>query len=217
MSFLPKLDGQKTLRILDFGCGKAYLTFALYYYLTQTLSYNVELTGIDLKKDVIDYCQALAQKLGYSSLQFIHGDINSYSREEPIDLMVSLHACDTATDAALEKAIRLKAKLILAVPCCQHEVAKQINAPILKPILEHGILKEHFSALVTDAARGKLLELSGYKVQILEFIDKEETAKNILIRASILPTPPDKKRLEAEYEAFTSLLNIRPTLERLIK
>lgn len=213
---LPHLDPSRPLRVIDFGCGKAYLTFALYHFLKINKGYQVHLTGIDLKTDVIQYCQELAVSLGYQKdLRFILGDIDNYQTQEEVDLVVSLHACDTATDAALEKAIRWQAKVILSVPCCQHELINQIHQDMLKPLLKHGILKERFAALSTDAARGQLLEVLGYQVQILEFIDVEHTPKNLLIRA-IKRGQTDGQRKSAwqAYLNFKQILNINPSLEQ---
>ena len=210
---LPAFKDKKKIRILDFGCGKAYLTFALYHYFHVMLGYELEVIGLDLKKDVIADCQRVAKNLGYQNLHFSLGDINSFEVKEEIDLIVTLHACDTATDAALEKAIRSKTNVILSVPCCQHELFPQIKNVDLNPLLDHGILKERFSALATDAARGKLLEILGYSVQILEFIDLEHTPKNILIRAVRKQTETSNLRQLKEYLAFTKLLRIKPSLE----
>lgn len=210
---LPALKEKKKIHILDFGCGKAYLTFALYYYLHHVMDYPVEVTGLDLKEDVVAYCQELAGQLGYSGLKFIVGDINTYQPKGKIDLMVTLHACDTATDAALEKAVRWEADVILSVPCCQHELFSQIECGVLHPLLQHGLLKERFSALVTDAARGKLLEMLGYSVKMIEFIDPEHTPKNLLIRAVRQERPVSREKLAAEYRQFKELLSIIPSLE----
>ncbi len=211
---LPAFKNKSKIRILDFGCGKAYLTFALYHYFHEMLGYELEVIGLDLKKEVIADCQRVAKNLGYENLQFSLGDINSFEVKEEIDLMVTLHACDTATDAALEKAIRSKTNVILSVPCCQHELFPQVKNVDLNPLLEHGILKERFSALATDAARGKLLEILGYSVQILEFIDLEHTPKNILIRAVRKQTETLNPNLLKEYLAFKRNLQIEPSLER---
>lgn len=200
------LDKDKKIRVLDFGCGKAYLTFALYHYLHDILKLEVEMIGVDLKSDVVSFCQDLAKRLDYTDLQFITGDIRSYNNLEKIDLMVALHACDTATDVALEKGVTLSAEVILLAPCCQHELFSKIEVPDLAPLLQHGILKERFSALATDALRGKLLEASGYFVQIMEFIDMEHTPKNILIRA-IKTKKPNPKAL-AEYNQFKKHLQV---------
>lgn len=213
---LPHLDSSKILRIVDFGCGKAYLTFALYHFLKIAKKIPVQMVGIDLKRDVIQHCEEIACTLGYKNdLRFIHGDINAFEPNEEIDLVVSLHACDTATDAALEKAIRWLAKVILCVPCCQHELMKQVSQDSLEPLLKHGILKERFAALATDAGRVQLLDVLGYQAQIMEFIDLEHTPKNLLIRA-YKRSQPRENRDEAldSYLKFKSLLNITPDLER---
>jgi SAM-dependent methyltransferase len=213
---LPHLDSSYPLRIIDFGCGKAYLTFALYHFLKITKGYLVQLIGIDLKREVIQYCQELAQALGYQDdLQFIREDIDHYQIQYNVDMVVSLHACDTATDAALEKAIRWQAQVILSVPCCQHELMHQIQQEELQPLLKHGILKERFAALATDAARVQLLEVLGYQAQILEFIDIEHTPKNLLIRA-IKRSQSDGHRKAAwqAYLNFKRILHITPSLER---
>lgn len=213
---LPHLDPSQAVRVVDFGCGKAYLTFALYHYLKNVKGYAIQMVGLDLKADVIRYCQELAQTLGYDNdLQFIQGDINAFDSEKGIDLVISLHACDTATDAALEKAIRWQAKVILCVPCCQHELLHQVEQESLKPLLKHGILKERFSALVTDAARVQLLEVLGYQTQIMEFIDLEHTPKNLLIRAIRHSQRSERQTSAWEvYKKFKCTLNIAPSLER---
>lgn len=203
-----------SLHIVDFGCGKAYLTFALYYYLKSVKGMDVTITGIDLKKDLIEKCRLLAEKLGYQQgMTFIQGAIESFSSPVPVDLVVSLHACDTATDAALEKAIRWEAKAILAVPCCQHELASQVKNDSLRPLLKHGILKERLASLATDAARAQILEILGYQTDVIEFIDAEETPKNTLIRAirrqQTKPALEDLRR----YHAFKQALHILPSLE----
>lgn len=211
-SIEPLKDRQK-LFILDFGCGSAYLTFALYYYLKEILKKDVEIVGIDLKEDVIKNCSELAIKLGYEKLHFFVGDINNYFVDKKIDVVVTLHACDIATDAALEKAVKWNADLILSVPCCQHELFKQVKNHQLNPLLEQGILKEKFCSLATDAARAKILEILGYKVQVIEFIDMEHTPKNILIRATLKKENPDIEHLKKEYLDFKNLLGITPSLE----
>lgn len=213
---LPHLDHSRTIQIVDFGCGKAYLTFALYHFLKVVNGYDIHMIGLDLKSDVIQLCHDLAQALDYqNNLQFIQGDINKLGEETLVDLVISLHACDTATDAALEKAIRWNAKVILCVPCCQHELMHQIEQEALTPLLKHGILKERFAALVTDAARAQLLELLGYQTQIMEFIDLEHTPKNLLIRA-IKRIEPNKKQKENGdvYLKFKETLHINPSLEK---
>lgn len=212
---IPHLNPSRPLRVIDFGCGKAYLTFALYHFLKTVKNYQVNLTGLDLKSDVIQFCQKLALELGYQNdLKFILGDIDEYQTQEEIDLVVSLHACDTATDAALEKAIRWQSKVILSVPCCQHELMQQIRQDSLRPLLKHGILKERFAALTTDAARVQLLEVLGYQTQILEFIDVEHTPKNLLIRAIKRPqTDAHQQSAWKIYRDFKKTLNINPSLE----
>ena len=177
------------LNIVDFGSGKSYLTFAVQYYLTQVKKIPAQIFGLDLKKDVIAYCNTLAQKLELKNLSFAVGDIASFGEEKHPDIIVTLHACDTATDYALDYAIRRKAKSILSVPCCQHEINSQLSSKSVEedspfaPLLKYGLIKERFSALVTDAIRAELLESKGYKVQILEFIEESATPKNLLIRA----------------------------------
>lgn len=171
------------MRIIDFGCGKSYLTFAMYYYLHELCGLDIRITGLDLKKEVIRNCSKLAEKYGYTSLEFMQGDIADYTGEEKVDMVVTLHACDTATDYALYKAICWDARVILSVPCCQHEMNRQIQCEALQPALKYGLVKERMSALLTDALRANLLEEAGYDTQLLEFIDMEHTPKNILIRA----------------------------------
>lgn len=180
---LPYLDKDRELTILDFGCGKSYLTFAMYYYLRILKGYHINVIGLDLKKDVISQCNMLSEKYGFEKLRFLEGDIASYTGSSSVDMVVTLHACDTATDHALYKAWSWGAKVILSVPCCQHELNRQMASDTLKPVLKYGIVKERMAALVTDALRAELLESKGYKVQLLEFIDMEHTPKNILIRA----------------------------------
>ena len=180
---LPELEADRELTLVDFGCGKSYLTFALYYYLTVQKKYQIRMIGLDLKRDVMEHCQELADKYGYERLTFLTGDIADYDGVDQGDMVVSLHACDTATDYALEKALQWNAKVIFAVPCCHHEVNRQIKSDLQQPILKYGLIQERMSALMTDAFRADILELEGYHVQVLEFIDMEHTPKNILIRA----------------------------------
>lgn len=210
---LPNLPQGRPLTIVDFGCGKSYLTFALYHYLAVQQQRKLKIVGLDLKADVIEHCGALARKLNYDDLRFLVGDIANYDELSEVDMVVTLHACDTATDAALEKAVRWNAAVILSVPCCQHELYNQVDSPVLEPLLGHGILKERFSALATDAIRAKLLDVMGYKTQLLEFIDMEHTPKNILIRAVKSPGG-DTDKLWQEYAAFRDFLSAAPYLER---
>ena len=269
---LPTLPKEKTLNIIDFGCGKSYLTFAIYYYLTKLQGREVRITGLDLKKEVIAHCNGLAEKYGYDNLKFLQGDISAYERgdgvdeesgegresrageesgedgesrageesgegresrageesgegegsragdetgADEIDMVVTLHACDTATDYALAKAVLWNSKVILSVPCCQHEVNAQIKCNELKPVLKYGLLKERMSALFTDAVRANLLEEKGYDVQILEFIDMEHTPKNILIRA--VRKPGKIKKREMPVKELTDLLHVETTLQKLLQ
>ena len=185
---VPALPKGREVRIIDFGCGKSYLTFAVYYYLHELRRMDVQIIGLDLKEDVIERCSALAEKCGYDRLRFMPGDIADYEADAregrpAADMVITLHACDTATDYALAKAVGWNAGVILSVPCCQHELNAQIKNELLSPVLRYGLLKERMSALITDGLRASLLETQGYEVQVLEFIDMEHTPKNILIRA----------------------------------
>ena len=180
---LPKLPKGREINIIDFGCGKSYLTFAMYYYLKELNGFDIRVIGLDLKQDVIDHCNQLAKKYGFEKLAFYHGDIASYKGVDQVDMVVTLHACDTATDYALAKAVRWNASVILSVPCCQHELNRQMKNDVLEPVLQYGLIKERMAALYTDGIRAEILENHGYRTQILEFIDMEHTPKNILIRA----------------------------------
>lgn len=213
---LKYLPTDRPIRIVDFGCGKSYLTFALYYYLHELEGKQVQITGLDLKESVIDHCNELAQKYGYTGLTFEKGNISTYAGETQADMVVSLHACDTATDFALEKAVSWNASVILAVPCCQHEINSQIDYLPLAPILKYGIIKERMSALLTDAIRANLLEEKGYDTQILEFIDMEHTPKNLLIRAVKRPSVSTGGKAEkAELSHLMADMHIQPTLKTL--
>ena len=210
---LPQLDKERELTILDFGCGKSYLTFAMYYYLHELKKYDIRIIGLDLKEDVIGHCGKLAEKYGYEKLTFLVGDIADYEGVDQVDMVVTLHACDTATDYALAKAAGWKAKVILSVPCCQHELNGQIENDILAPVMDYGLLKERFAALVTDGLRAKYLEREGYETQVLEFIDMEHTPKNLLIRAV---RQGKKKENREEIEEVMEALHVKPTLYRLL-
>ena len=210
---LPKLDKTRENVILDFGCGKSYLTFAMYHYLKELKGYPVRIIGLDLKEDVINKCNDLARRYGYEKLSFYTGDIASYEGVDQVDMVVTLHACDVATDFALEKAVRWGAKVILSVPCCQHELNSQMENDLLKPIFQYGIIKERTAALYTDAIRAQILESVGYRTQILEFIDMEHTPKNLLIRAVKQGNPKDNKK---ELEAIMKELHIKPMLYHLL-
>lgn len=212
---LPHLPSDRPITILDFGCGKSYLTFALYHYLKVEQRRNLRIVGLDLKADVIEHCNQLATRLNYDTLRFLVGDIANYNELEQVDMVVTLHACDTATDAALEKAIRWDASVILSVPCCQHELFSQVSNDILAPMLEQGILKERFSALATDSIRAQLLDIMGYRTQLLEFIDMEHTPKNIMIRAiKTKRQATEQQQLWQRYVAFRDFLHVSPYLEK---
>ena len=212
---LPRLPKCEKLRILDFGCGKSYLTFAMYYYLHKMQGYDIQITGLDLKQDVINECNALSKKYGYDKdLTFLKGDIVDYEETNQIDMVVTLHACDTATDYALYKAIRWDAKIILSVPCCQHELNTQIENEILQPLLSYGILKERMAALVTDGLRAEYLKQNGYDTQILEFIDMEHTPKNLLIRGVKVGSAANNKESIKTCKEF---LSVTPTLGKLLE
>ena len=211
---LPQLPSDREITILDFGCGKSYLTFAMYYYFRELKKLDVNIIGLDLKEDVIAICNGLAEKYGYEKLHFYQGDIASYTGRDEVDMVVTLHACDTATDYALEKAVKWNAKVILSVPCCQHELNRQIANKELYPIMDYGILKERMAALLTDGIRAKLLENAGYETQILEFIDMEHTPKNLLIRA--VKRQEGSKKLPEELKACMEAYHVKPTLADLL-
>ncbi|MCI8885924.1 MAG: SAM-dependent methyltransferase [Dorea sp.] len=210
---LPELDRDRELTILDFGCGKSYLTFAMYYYLHELKGYDIRVVGLDLKKDVIGHCNELGQKYGYEKLSFLEGNIADYKGADRVDMVVTLHACDTATDFALAKAVSWKAKVILSVPCCQHELNGQMENEVLGPVFKYGLIRERMAALVTDALRAQHLEREGYAVQILEFIDMEHTPKNILIRAVRNGREGENREAIRRCEEF---LHVSPTLGRLL-
>lgn len=210
---LPVLKREGAIHIIDFGCGKSYLTFALYYYLHELQKLDVMITGLDLKTDVIHNCNRLAQSYGYDRLQFVQGDIKNFTGADQVDMVVTLHACDTATDYAIEKAVGWGAKVIFTVPCCQHEVNGQIQNKLLRPVLKYGLLKERLSAILTDAIRANLLEEAGYDTQVLEFIDMEHTPKNILIRA----VRRQEKREDSGISELTAALGVETTLQKLFR
>jgi len=211
---VPALASDRKLRIVDFGCGKSYLTFAIHYLLSELRGREVEIVGLDLKDDVIEACSALAARSGAEGLHFQHGEIGSFETHEKVDLVVSLHACDTATDAALAQAVRWHADVILAVPCCQKEAYRQIRSGVLAPLLQHGLAKERLAALVTDTLRTQLLELQGYRAQLVEFVPLEHTAKNVLIRA--VKGAPAGVEVRRAYEELRDSLGLDPALERLL-
>ena len=228
---LPRLDRDRELTILDFGCGKSYLTFAMYYYLHELSGYDIRIVGLDLKEDVIRHCSRLAGQYGYDKLTFLTGDIADYDGVDQVDMVVTLHACDTATDYALAKAVGWNAKVILSVPCCQHELNAQFSAGggsgdgLLAPVMDYGLLRERFAALVTDGLRAKYLERAGYETQVLEFIDMEHTPKNILLRAvkrngdKIKNTAAESaavRRAADDIVKCEQFLQASPTLGRLL-
>ena len=203
-----QLDSNKQITILDFGSGKSYLTFSTYYYLTEVLKMNVKIIGIDLKKEVIEHCNNIAEKLNFKNLSFIYGDVIDYENKDEIDMVISLHACNTATDIAILKALGWEAKVFFAVPCCQKEVNGQLNSDFLPFMLKHGIIKEKFSTLLTDSVRSEVLEAFGYKSDIVEFISAENTPKNQLIRAYKVSDNINKNKI-INLEKFTSSLNVK--------
>ena len=211
---IPQLDKSSEQTIIDFGCGKSYLTFAMYYYLKVLKGYDIRIVGLDLKEDVIEKCNLLSKKYGYDKLKFLVGDIASYEDVTKVDMVVTLHACDTATDYALAKAVKWGAKVILSVPCCQHEANTMIKNELLSPVFSYGILKERMAAIFTDAVRANLLEEAGYQTQILEFIDMEHTPKNLLIRAVYT----GRRNLQAgeKVRLMEKELNLNLTLNKLV-
>lgn len=217
---LPELPTDRTVHIIDFGCGKSYLTFAMYYYLKVLKHYDIRITGLDLKQKVIEDCQALADRYGYDGLQFLCGDIADYNGTDEVDMVVTLHACDTATDYALYKAVKWHASVILSVPCCQHELNRKMQCETLSGAFQYGLIKERTAALMTDAMRGQLLEMKGYKTQLLEFIDMEHTPKNILIRGvkskGLLPKAARKQQME-NYQKCRDFFGAELILEKLFK
>ena len=217
---LPELPTDRTVHIIDFGCGKSYLTFAMYYYLKVLKHYDIRITGLDLKQKVIEDCQALADRYGYDGLQFLCGDIADYNGTDEVDMVVTLHACDTATDYALYKAVKWHASVILSVPCCQHELNRKMQCETLSGAFQYGLIKERTAALMTDAMLGQLLEMKGYKTQLLEFIDMENTPKNILIRGvkskGLLPKAARKQQME-NYQKCRDFFGAELTLEKLFK
>lgn len=233
---IKELDRQnvapdRPLRIIDFGCGKSYLTFAVHHYLTIVSGRRVHITGLDLKADVITRCAELSGRLGCEGLEFRIGDIAGFQNDGPVDLVISLHACDTATDHALAQALRWGARVILAVPCCQHELNSSLSSPLgtqiqpekaLTGLLRHGIVRERIAALATDSMRAELLETAGYRTDIIEFIDISHTPKNLLVRAIYDPSEPETRRTARaaaasnRYTALTTLFGSGPLLEHLI-
>ena len=215
LEFIRDVEGElpknREITIIDFGCGKSYLTFAVYYYLHELKGLDISITGLDLKKDVIEKCNRLSNSYGYDKLIFKPGDIAEYTGQNSVDMVITLHACDTATDYALYKAVSWNSKVILSVPCCQHELNKQIHNKTMQPVLNYGILKERMAALMTDAIRAEVLKFKGYKTDILEFIDMEHTPKNLLIRAVRSNETGDiqsLKQMVSDYGAEPSIMKL---------
>ncbi|SCJ32722.1 23S rRNA methyltransferase A [uncultured Clostridium sp.] len=212
-----KKNDYKELTILDFGCGKSYLTFVLYYYFVKIKNINVKMIGLDLKEDVIKKCNEIAKRYNYDNLHFELGDINGFKYNNKVDMVITLHACDTATDYALYNAIKWNSKMIFSVPCCQHEFNAQMKAEELSILTKYGIVQERVAALMTDSVRANLLECAGYKTQLLEFIDIAHSPKNILIRASKANISKEKKEKSlVEVQNLMNTFSFEPTLYNLL-
>ncbi len=206
------------LNVIDFGCGKSYLTFVLYHYFKFIKGIDIRMTGLDLKADVIEKCSAAATKYGYDNLSFRVGDIQGFSSTDNVDMVITLHACDTATDYALYHAIKANARIILSVPCCQHELNAQIKSERLSILTRYGIIKEHIASALTDAIRANLLTCCGYKSQLLEYVDYTHTPKNILIRATKANIPhATKQKALAEIKNTLDEFSINPKLYELLQ
>ena len=213
-----KKNDYKELTILDFGCGKSYLTFVLYYYFVKIKNINVKMIGLDLKEDVIKKCNEIAKRYNYDNLHFELGDINGFKYNNKVDMVITLHACDTATDYALYNAVKWNSKMIFSVPCCQHEFNAQMKSDELSILTKYGIVRERIAALMTDSVRANLLECAGYKTQLLEFIDISHSPKNILIRASKSNVSKEKKEKSLkEVNNLIETFNFNPTLFNLLK
>lgn len=210
-----KQESKTELNIIDFGCGKSYLTFIVYYYLTYIKQIKVNMIGLDLKSDVIKKCNEIRDKYNYTNLNFLEGNVENYKPNSDIDMIITLHACDTATDYALFHAIKLNSKYILSVPCCQHEINNQLNKETFKLVTKYGLVKDRFSAILTDSIRCNLLEYKGYLVSMLEFVDFAQTPKNILIRA-IKTNRKNEEALKLVEDTLKNY-NIKQTLYELIK
>ena len=206
---------QKYLKIIDFGCGKSYLTFIIYYYLLNVRKIECDIIGLDLKEDVVDNCNKIAEKYGYNRLKFLKGDISKFKEEDNVDMIVTLHACDTATDYALYHAINMKCQNIISVPCCQHEINSQLSSDKLHLVNKFGILKERMSAILTDAIRANILQYKGYKTQVLEFVDFDASPKNLLIRATYKNIKPNEE-IKKEIDDLISNLEVNQTLYDLV-
>jgi len=211
---LPK--DSKNLHIVDVGCGKGYLTFALYHFLKNVRNIDCEIIGIDLKEDVVAASCKLAKEANFANLHFVNQNISNFAPEEPVDMVISLHACDTATCHALHQAVKLNAKMILATPCCQHELQSQIDSDDFSEVFKHGLFRERFAALLTDFLRVSFLEALGYRVQVIEFVDPEHTPKNLLIRAVKKRDTIDKEKLQ-KAQKLSSQFNVDLTFAKLLR
>ncbi|MDL2234411.1 SAM-dependent methyltransferase, partial [Ruminococcaceae bacterium OttesenSCG-928-L11] len=210
--------GHETLTVVDFGCGKGYLTFLLYYYLVEIRGIRASVTGIDLKRDVMEKCNGTARQYGYEGLRFVCGDIREYKSETPVDMVISLHACDTATDYALCQSVVWNARYIFSIPCCQHEANGQMSGEGLPLVTRYGVIQEKIASNLTDAIRGNLLSACGYKVQLIDAVNPVHTPKNILIRAiRSSVTPAVRARALEEVRQVTELFQLRPCLEVLLE
>jgi len=216
LELVDDIELPQTLNVYDLCCGKSYLTFALYHYLYNIKNKNVTMFGVDLKQDVIKYCTSVAENLNFEHLKFVYGDIENYTFPVPPDMVISLHACDTATDIVLAAGIKNGAKVILSTPCCQHELMSAIESEELKFITQYGILKQKLCDAATDALRCKLLEIAGYDATAIEFIDPDDTPKNILLRAVKRDKPIDREKLVEEYNKACELLGAEIYLGKLI-
>ncbi len=216
--FEKEKEKGKTLRIVDLGCGKAYLSFALYHLLSTKTEYKVELIGVDLKSDVVDFCNALAKKVGYDGLSFVFGTISEYQPAGVVDIVIALHACDTATDQAIFQAVKWQAEALFVAPCCQHELAQQLKATAFPLITKYGLFREQFAALLTDAIRAELLSTLGYKIDVCEFVDPVHTPKNTLIRALKINKGKEQQNVFVgqEYKKVKSEFGLQPALEKLL-
>lgn len=210
-----RLPAEGELTVCDLCCGKSYLTFAVYIYLEKVKGRQVRMYGVDLKSDVIDHCRGVAERRGLSGLHFVCGDIANFDSGRSVDLVVSLHACDTATDIVLAYAIEHRAKLILSTPCCHHEIFHQLGQEPLAPIMKHSILKQKFADLLTDSMRTLMLEANGYRAEAIELIDPDETPKNVMIRA--VYTGREDRHAGEEYDRMADEFGVDPTLRRLLE